>query len=79
MTKQEKQKRMKKIVAKFQEYVKSYTNQSHYLNYSDEIFIDDMLYGIAISINEKKYQFADGYKLWKKELDQYFNKGILND
>ena len=64
----ENEKRMVNIVLLFQEYVATYTKQRHYKKYSNETFIDDMLYGIGIAINKKDYRFANGYKKWKQEL-----------
>ncbi len=46
-----KQKRMQEIVTKFKRYVASYGLCLNYLDYSDKEFIDDMLYGIGISIS----------------------------
>ena len=57
--------RMKKIVSRFQKYVETYSLQQSYCEYSDETFIDDMLYGIGIAIDPNKYKFSTGFDLWK--------------
>lgn len=63
-----KQKRMGKIVKRFQEYVASYSQQMCYQDYSDETFIHDILYGIGIAFDKKQFGMADGYGKWKKKL-----------
>lgn len=67
MTMTEKQKRMKEIVKKFQQYVDTYSSQRYYKDYCDETFIHDMLYGVAISI-DKKYEWRSGYKKFIKDI-----------
>lgn len=66
-------KRIGGIVKKFQKYVATYSDQPYYETYSDETFINDMIYGIGIAI-DKKYEFNKGFKLWKKDLK---DKGIV--
>lgn len=63
-----KQKRMRAIVAQFQEYVRTYSDQAHYDQYRDDTFLDDMLYGIGIALEPEKWRAADGYELFKAEL-----------
>lgn len=70
-----KQRRMEKIVKNFQEYVASYSKQMCYQYYSDETFINDMLYGIGIAFDEKQFRMADGYDKWKKKLIE----GVLKE
>jgi len=65
--------RIKEIVKKFQVYVATYTNQQFYENYSEECIINDMIYGLGIAINDK-FNYANGYREWKKELDKIINK-----
>ncbi len=59
--------KMKDIVAKFQNYVATYTRQEMYQHYIDETFINDMLYGIGIALSDD-YQFAQGFDKFKKDL-----------
>lgn len=61
MTRQQKQRRMEKIVARMQEYARTYSDQESYRDYSDRLFIDDFLYGIGISLDPKKFRAADGF------------------
>ena len=50
---------------KFKEYVNTYDKQIGHKNYSQQIIIDDFLYGIGLCINEEEYKQADGYKRFK--------------
>jgi hypothetical protein len=59
---------MARIVETFQQYVAVYSDQAGYVNYKDRTFIDDMIYGIGLAIDEKEYKWFDGYKRWKKYL-----------
>jgi len=72
MTKKER--RMKDIVKHFQDYVRTYSNQPGYERYSETTFIEDMLYGIGISINMDEYRLANGYDAWKEKLREFLNK-----
>jgi len=63
-----KQRRMKKMVEYFQEYVNSYSKQKYYMNYSDKTFIEDMIYGIGLSLAREKDGFEDGFEKFKEKL-----------
>lgn len=67
------QKRMIAIVKSFKKYVNTYTNQEGYSSYSDATFILDMLYGIGIAIDKKKYCMADGFQDFKERFARYLN------
>lgn len=43
---------------KYKEYISTYDAK----NYSDETIVKDMLYGVGISLDEKKYSMANGFK-----------------
>lgn len=43
--------RMRRIVQTMQDYLSTYTSQFSYRSYSEHTFINDMLYGIGISID----------------------------
>jgi hypothetical protein len=64
----DREKEMERIVKKYIEYVTSYKGVVGYTKYRKKTFILDMLYGIGIAINEKKYSMAEGFDTWKKEL-----------
>lgn len=61
-------KRMRLIVGRLQEYVRTYTNQAHYEDYSDTIFVDDMLYGIGLALEPLDHQGASGFEKFKAQL-----------
>lgn len=62
------QKRMTAAVASLTEYMKTYTMQAHYQDYSDRIFIDDVLYGLGLALSSETYAFGDGYEKFKARL-----------
>lgn len=67
-------KRMREMVAKFQEYVRTYSDQSHFEEYSDKTFLDDMLYGIGLSMQvgtPTDYTGAGGYERFKQKLREH--------
>jgi hypothetical protein len=66
-------KRMRAIVAHFQQYVATYTDQAHYDHYSDTTYLNDMLYGIGLSLVEtgSDYSGAGGYERFKEFLRQH--------
>lgn len=65
------QKRMQKIVAAMELYVAGYTEQSSYLDYSDETFINDMLYGIGLALDRREFGMGAGFDRFKKRLRGY--------
>ena len=44
-----------------------YDQQLLYEEYSDRVFIDDILYGLGASL-DKKYENADGYRVFLEEV-----------
>ena len=62
------QKRMKLIVGRFQEYVRTYSEQAYYTDYTDTIFIDDMLYGIGLALEPLVHEGPDGFSRFKELL-----------
>jgi hypothetical protein len=68
------QKRMRAVVAKFQAYVATYTEQPSYDTYSDKTFLDDMLYGLGISLQidtAADYTYASGFDRFKEKLREH--------
>ena len=63
-----KQRRMKKAVAYLQKYFETYTNQDSYLDYHEDILINDALYGLGVALDDEAYRFADGFERFKKKL-----------
>jgi hypothetical protein len=74
MSTKEQRDRMEQIVARFQEYVRTYTEQQYYLEYSDTIFMDDMLYGIGLALDPDGHRCADGWDKAKAMLLAHLNK-----
>jgi len=56
----------------FKNYVNTYGNQKGHEKYSEEIIIDDFLYGIGICLNEK-FKYIDGYERFKSKLMEHLN------
>jgi hypothetical protein len=76
----EKQKRMKDVVAKLTHYMDTYDKQYGYVDYDDAIFINDVLYGIGIALDEKEYKYAPGFIKFKSFLKEFLNEheGTVN-
>jgi len=66
------QAKIKSTIEYLKKYVNTYETQYGYLDYSNDIIINDMLYGIGIAINEQKYKYANGYREFKKYLLKKF-------
>lgn len=65
-------KRMREMVSRFQKYVATYSDQAHFEDYSDKTYIDDMLYGLGISIvGPADYTGPGGYERWKQKLREH--------
>lgn len=60
--------RMRGIVERFQKYVASYSDQLSYEEYSDDMFIQDMVYGIGIALDPEGHAYANGYRAWRIKL-----------
>lgn len=63
--------RMRAVVSKFQTYVGTYHRQAYYEDYSDKTYLDDMLYGIGLSLAEGTpidYTGPGGYERFKAVL-----------
>jgi len=60
--------RMKAIVASLQKYMASYTDQPMYDTYRDETFIDDVLYGLGVALDQEGHKYAGGFEVFKMKL-----------
>ena len=65
--------KMKKAVAYLTNYMVTYDKQIGYLDYNARTYIDDILYGLGVSLNSEEFSGADGFMRFKKELKQYLN------
>lgn len=66
-----KQKRMRQAVDRIKHYVDTYDTQPGFLDYSDDTFIKDMLYGIGVALDQRKYAFAPGFDEFKRVLKKH--------
>jgi hypothetical protein len=57
----------------FQNFVGTYHTQAGWEEYNDTTYIEDMLYGLAISL-DSKYKYAIGFRDFKYDLIQYLSK-----
>jgi len=64
-------------VRSLQRYWGTYQNQAGYETYSDETFLADALFGIALAMAPNKYDGHEGYQLFKKDLMQWLLKDQL--
>ncbi len=65
------QRRMQRIVADLQRYAATYSDQQSFADYSDETFINDMLYGIGVALDREKYSFASGFVAFQEDLRRH--------
>jgi hypothetical protein len=73
MTKQ--QRRIRKAVAYLQNYMKTYAEMPNYdIRTPDKVLIDDVLYGLGVALDPKKYEFAPGYDAFKDVLRKHLAK-----
>ena len=52
-------------VERMQKYWETYDCQHNYENYSEQMFLDDALYGIGLSMYESKFRWSAGYERFK--------------
>jgi hypothetical protein len=62
------QKRMQKAIEYMSRYMAEYHKQQCCLDYSDETFIDDVLYGLGVALHGTPCTYAQGYETWKRKL-----------
>lgn len=66
-----------KAVEHMQKYWDTYDCQDRYEDYSEQMFLDDALYGIGVAMYKDKYRFANGYDKFKDFLGANFFKERL--
>lgn len=64
--------RMRDIVARFQRYVATYTEQAYYQTYMDKTFVLDMLFGIGSALDQERFADAEGFKEFQESLKRDF-------
>lgn len=68
------QRRIESAVAYLREFMNTYDQQQGYSDYSDETYINDVLYGLGVSLS-KEYQFAGGFRKFRALLKEHLEKG----
>jgi hypothetical protein len=75
MNKRQVEKRRKLVrerVKYLQDYVNTYSDQGGYEDYSDKTYIDDMLYGLGLSmVAPADYSGPGGYERFKQYLREH--------
>ncbi len=69
----EQENNIEQAVKVLKSYINTYPHQAGYKDYSLETYINDILYGLAISINSD-YSFAEGSRKFELELKEYLGK-----
>lgn len=65
---------IEKATKALQDYMNTYDKQYGYKEYSEECFINDILYGLGIALDPKKYRYADGFSLFKQKLSKFIKE-----
>jgi hypothetical protein len=68
------QQRMERAVAYLRNFMATYDQQQGYGDYSDETYINDVLYGLGVSLSDE-YQFAGGFRKFLTLLRDHLEKG----
>lgn len=66
-----KQARMQDAVSRLQRYMNTYTEQTGYMDYEDITYINDVLYGLGISLNEEVFSGGHGFARFKQFLREH--------
>ena len=59
---------IKDAVAYLQHYMQTYSDQKFYETYQTKTYIDDVLYGLGVSLNKNEYEGVSGYDRFKERL-----------
>lgn len=70
------QKRMRDAVTYMQDYMRTYSDQYGYMDYTDETFIDDVLYGLGVAIDKEKFSFFVGAQAFKQRLREHLDSNV---
>ena len=62
------------VIAAMKHYIDTYPNQRSWELYTYSTILNDLIYGIGIAIDKEKYEFADGYKEFKKHLIEFLTE-----
>ena len=67
----ENQQRMVGAVSFLEQYMSTYSNQQGFEDYTDQIYIDDILYGLGASLDQTEYQYHGGYMKFLQRLQKH--------
>ena len=65
-------KTMEEAVEILSDYMTTYDKQYGYKDYTPETYINDVLYGLGISMSDN-YRNADGFRRFKQDLLKFIN------
>ena len=60
-----------KVIKSMKNYIDTYPNQLGWELYTKDTVLNDLVYGIGIAIDKRKYQYGDGYDKFKKDLIKF--------
>lgn len=69
-----KQRRMERAVTYLTNYMNTYQQQEGWRDYSDQTFIDDVLYGLGVALHGPECKFAPGFDRFKAQLREHLNR-----
>ena len=64
---------MRKALGSLKEYVDTYDQQSDWERYRSETYVNDVLYGLGISISDE-FRFAEGFDRFKEVLREHLGE-----
>ena len=71
---QKRQHRMRAAVASLQRYMASYDKQLCFEDYLDSTYINDVLYGLGVSLDRAQYSYAPGFDKFKAFLREHLRE-----
>jgi hypothetical protein len=71
-----KQARMQDTVSRLQRYMNTYTEQTGYMDYEDVTYINDVLYGLGISLDDELFCGGYGFARFKEFLRAHLGPAL---
>ena len=65
--------KMERAVAYMRKFMDTYDQQQGYKDYSDQTYIDDVLYGLGASLSGE-YEFAGGFRKFREALREHLKR-----
>jgi len=66
----------KKIIEDIQKYVVDSCDQRHYIGFSEERIIHDIIYGLGLALDPEEYSYQDGYERFKEFLIKFLKESM---